>query len=233
MRKVSNRLFLLFVVLSFAFGAFLLTGCTSEESKNALKLSFEEKEYVLEVGEQIEIAPVVTNAGEEQVNLVWKSYNSSVVLVNDGVLEGVSVGKTEVKVYVSGKQNVFATVTVKVTAKDNKPVATFNDVPEILYVGDEFQLTHELANPENECEIVYQSLTDAATIDQTGLITVVEEGYGLVTVKATDKVTGQYVSYNFAFKVLTNYDIIYVLDGGINNEQNPSFYILYHNLLKL
>lgn len=225
MRKVSNRLFLLFVVLSFAFGAFLLTGCTSEESKNGLKLSFEEKEYVLEVGEQIEIAPVVTNAGEEQVNLVWKSYNSSVVLVNDGVLEGVSVGKTEVKVYVSGKQNVFATVTVKVTAKDNKPVATFNDVPEILYVGDELQLTHELANPENECEIVYQSLTDAATIDQTGLITVVEEGYGLVTVKATDKVTGQYVSYNFAFKVLTNYDIIYVLDGGINNEQNPSFYI--------
>ena len=102
-------------------------------------------------------------------------------------------------------------VVVKVTAKDNKPVATFNDVPEILYVGDEFQLTYELANPENECEIVYQSLTDAATIDQTGLITVVEEGYGLVTVKATDKVTGQYVSYNFAFKVLTNYDIIYVL----------------------
>lgn len=218
MQKLSNRLFLLFVIMSFAFGIFGLTSCTSEESKNSLKLSFEQIEYEVEVGEQIEISPIVTNAGEEEINLVWKSYNTSVVLVNDGVLEGVTVGKTEVKVYVSGQQNVFTTVTVKVTSKNQTPVATFNEVPATLYVGDKFQLTHELANAENECEFVYQSLSDAATVDATGLIEVLAEGYGLVTVKVTDKTTGQYVSYNFAFKTLVNYDITYVLNEGTNNE---------------
>ena len=224
MRKVSNRLFLLFVIMSFAFSMLGLASCTSEESKNELKLSFEQKEYEVEVGEQIEISPIVTNAGEEDVRFVWKSYNASVVLVNDGVLEGVSVGKTEVKVYVSGKQNISATVTVKVTAKNNKPVATFNEVPEVLYVGDKLQLICELTNSESECEVVYQSLSDAAIVDQTGLIEVLEEGFGLISVKVTDKVTGQYVSYNFSFKVLTNYDITYKNVENAENE-NPSFYI--------
>ena len=209
MRKISNRLFLLFVLMSFAFGIFGLTGCTSEESKNGLKLSFEQKVYEVEIGEQIQISPIIKNADNTEVYLIWKTYNSSVVLVNDGVLEGVGVGKTDVKVYVSGQTNISATVTVKVTGKEQKPVAEFNDVPETLYVGDIFQLTYELANPETECEFVFQSLTDAATVNERGLIEVLEVGYGLIAVKVTDKATGQYVNYNFAFEVLTNYDIIY------------------------
>ena len=224
MQKISNRLYLLFVLMSFVFGIFGLTSC-SEGNKTSLKLSFEQNEYQLEVGEQIEVEPILKNTGEEPLYLVWKSYNTSVVSVNDGVLEGVGVGKTEVKVFISGNTNVYATLTVKVTAKNQMPVAKFNEVPATLYVGDELQLTYELANAENECEFVYQSLTDTATVDQTGLIKVLEEGYALVTVKVTDKVTGQYVNYNFSFEVLTNYDITYVLDEGINNEENPSFYI--------
>ena len=224
MRTFSNRLFLLFVLISFAFGIFGLTSCSSEESKNGLKLLFEQKEYELEVGEQIEIMPILKNAGEEQFNFVWKSYNTSVVLVNDGVLEGVSVGKTEVKVYVSGQQNVFATIVVKVTSKNNVPLATFNDVPSTLYVGEEFQLSYKLANPNNECEVVYQSLTDAATVNQNGLIELLEEGYGVVRVKVTDNETGQYVYYNFTFKVLTNYYITYEnVEDAVN--ENPSFYV--------
>lgn len=224
MQKISNRLYLLFVLMSFVFGIFGLTSC-SEGNKTSLKLSFEQNEYQLEVGEQIEVEPIFKNAGEEPLCLVWKSYNTSVVSVNDGVLEGVGVGKTEVKVFISGNTNVYATLTVKVTAKNQMPVAKFNEVPATLYVGDELQLTYELANAENECEFVYQSLTDAATVDQTGLIKVLEEGYALVTVKVTDKVTGQYVNYNFSFEVLTNYDITYVVDEDVNNEENPSFYI--------
>lgn len=224
MQKISNRLYLLFVLMSFVFGIFGLTSC-SEGNKTSLKLSFEQNEYQLEVGEQIEVEPIFKNAGEEPLYLVWKSYNTSVVSVNDGVLEGVGVGKTEVKVFISGNTNVYATLTVKVTSKNQMPVAKFNEVPATLYVGDELQLTYELANAENECEFVYQSLTDAATVDQNGLIKVLEDGYALVTVKVTDKVTGQYVNYNFSFEVLTNYDITYVLDEGINNEENPSFYI--------
>ena len=225
MQKISNRLYLLFVLMSFIFGIFGLTSC-SDGNKTSLKLSFEQNEYQLEVGEQIEVEPIFKNAGEEPLYLVWKSYNTSVVSVNDGVLEGVGVGKTEVKVFISGNTNVYVTLTVKVTAKNQIPVAKFNEVPATLYVGDELQLTYELANAENECEFVYQSLTDAATVDQTGLIKVLEEGYALVTVKVTDKVTGQYVNYNFSFEVLTNYDITYVVDEDVNNEENPSFYIV-------
>ena len=39
MQKVSNRLFLLFVIMRFAFATLLFTGCTSEESKNGLMAS--------------------------------------------------------------------------------------------------------------------------------------------------------------------------------------------------
>ena len=225
MRKISNRLFLLFVIMSFAFGIFGLTSCTSEESKNSLKLSFEQKEYELEVGQQIEISPIVTNAGEEQLYFVWKSYNVDVASVSNGIVTGNLIGKTQVKVSVYGQPSVSATVTIKVVSQNQKPTVEFESVKKILNLNDTFQIEYTILDSENTYTPVYASLNEEVlTVDETGLITTHSEGSAVVVVKFYDSTTGKFVSYNFSIDVYENYPINYVLNGGINSENNPDGY---------
>lgn len=224
MQKISNRIYLLFVLMSFVFGIFGLTSC-SEGNKTSLKLSFEQNEYELEVGEELELVPTIKNAGEEPLTFVWKSYNEDVASVLNGTVTGNLIGKTQVKVSVLGQTSVSATVTIKVVSASQEPTVEFKPVKKILNLNDTFQIEYTILDSENTYTFVYESLNEEVlTVDATGLIRTHSEGTAVVVVKFYDSTTGKFVSYNFSIDVYENYPINYVLDGGTNSENNPDGY---------
>ncbi len=222
MQKISNKVFIIFALLSFIFA---LASCTGGDSKNNLKLLLEQNEYQIEVGEEVKLIPTIEN-GTEGLELVWTSYDNSVVTVDNGTLTGVSVGKTTVKVHVAGQQSVAAKATIKVVGKDGKPLASFNKVPQALGINETFQLECSPSNQEQQLTITYSSIVeDVLSVTETGLITALKLGEGAIDIKVVDSETNQFVNYRFIILVKDNYKITYELNGGTNNDKNPLSYL--------
>ena len=110
----------------------------------ATAVELDKTEVSLEVGERLRLTPTITPTNATPSKVVWKSGNTSVVEVSDGVIKGIGAGTANVGVYVYNEDGTVVVAKCKVTVKDPAIPATAVelDTKEItLNVGEKYTFT--------------------------------------------------------------------------------------------
>ena len=167
MRKFSKVL-----VLFFAFAlTIMLSAC------GKIELSFENPEITIVAGQEEELVPI---SNKEDLELLWESDDETIVTVNNGTILGVNPGEATVKVSVKDKEDIFATITVKV----NPVTITITPATVTVVLDQEMTIT-PVVTPQ-------QAITYTWTSSNTDIVTVTNGkikgvAVGEATVTATGK----------------------------------------------
>ncbi|MBQ8799739.1 MAG: Ig-like domain-containing protein [Lachnospiraceae bacterium] len=151
-----------------------------------VSVELDEKEVLIDVGEEISLTPIFFPATASDTTVTWTSSNEDIATVNkDGEVVGVSGGVAviECKTY-DGGYNAFCIVTVY------EEVTSLKIVPEQykLGLGKTYTLSVEInketaTNKEVEW---FSSDEDVVTVDQKGRIKGISLGYATITAVALD-----------------------------------------------
>ena len=228
MLNIRKRFFLLLTIVGLLAG---LASCTNKNDYVQVKI--EADEYVIVVGETIEVAPVV-NKGDSvsQVTLVYTSQDENVATYSNGFVTGNSVGQTVVKAYCQEKAIAYDTVVITVI-QDRLPGMDFGDVKASMLktTTQQLECTFDPAEAEENVALSYVSSNpEVATVDENGLITAVKAGKVTITVVALNLLyENETREIKFEIEVLeTDFAINYELNGGQNAESNPAGYDVFN-----
>ena len=151
-----------------------------------VSVELDEKEVLIDVGEEISLTPIFFPATASDTTVTWTSSNEDIATVNkDGEVVGVSGGVAviECKTY-DGGYNAFCIVTVY------EEVTSIKIVPEQykLGLGKTYTLSVEInketaTNKEVEW---FSSDESVVTVDQKGRIKGISLGYATITAVALD-----------------------------------------------
>lgn len=123
-------------------------------------------------------------------DVTWSSSDSTVVIVNDGVLTALKAGTATITAAI---EDVSATCVVTVTASDYVPALSLGGISEVnLIPGGTYAIAPQVTYKGSPVQATfsYESGTEAvATVSSTGNITAVADGQATVTVKAIFKGT--------------------------------------------
>ena len=163
MKKINLLLFLLVFVFSF-----LLIGCTS--------IQFESDTLDMKKGTSQEVSPIVKGKGDVE----WKSSNELVVTVDKGVITAVGVGQASVTATIKDKE-----ASILVTVTEQMPTSLILRADEDLdfYIaGHTYQFNASILPKNADQSVTYSSSnTSVATVDETGLVTVLTAGQTRIT----------------------------------------------------
>ena len=140
-------------------------------------------EFYVEVGSTMTINAVLVPETAKDAPLTWTSDNPEVAAVNNGVVTALTVGST--RIVVRAESGVTASCTVNVT-----PIVTGRSLPEALtvYVGGSTVLTPKFTPDGAASTFLEWSSADEsiATVDQSGVVTGVNGGRTVITVKCKE-----------------------------------------------
>ena len=140
-------------------------------------------EFYVEVGSTMTINAVLVPETAKDAPLTWTSDNPEVAAVNNGVVTALTVGST--RIVVRAESGVTASCTVNVT-----PIVTGISLPEALtvYVGGSTVLTPKFTPDGAASTFLEWSSADEsiATVDQSGVVTGVNGGRTVITVKCKE-----------------------------------------------
>ena len=115
LRKIISLILILSFVLTLMVGCSKKKNDDNDDDKNVVKVEkilLEYDDVVISVEESIKLNAVVLPEGAVNSNLTWKSSNTSVAMVNNGTVYGVSEGIAIITV--SSANNKYATCYVHV-----------------------------------------------------------------------------------------------------------------------
>ena len=140
----------------------------------------------LSVGSSFEINAKVSPNNATYKTVSWSSANENVATVNNGLVVGVSKGKTEIIVSTTNKK-ITKKVTVNVTDIDITNI-TLDKSNESIKVGETLSLIKTItpSNASNQNVSWDSSNTNVATVDSNGLVTGKNAGKTTITVRTSN-----------------------------------------------
>lgn len=175
------------LILLLSIVAFGVVACSNNNYNIALTQTYLE----LNVGEEVRLTAEITRyAGKNKP--VWTSTRAEIATVSDdGVVTAISAGAATIKVTLEDK-STCCTVLVKEVEPEIVDVTSITldiNVISDLFIGDKTQLSASVA-PSNATDktVTWQSMdTSIATVNSSGLVTVVGCGVTIITATAGDK----------------------------------------------
>ena len=210
-------------LLSLIFVAVLVT-LASCSGKKKVTLSAEKSEISVLIGETVELklsATEVKKYTEEDIlaNLDIVSSDANIVKVENDSITAVGIGTANVTA--TWKEYEGATVTVKVNVlAPEVGSVTYSALPENVYVGDKFSITHEAGS---DVTVSYEvSNAEVLSVDGNNF-----EAKAAGSAKITATATNGYKEVKQEWNVEVQqgeYTITYELNGGKNASSNPAKY---------
>ncbi|MDD4388920.1 MAG: Ig-like domain-containing protein, partial [Bacilli bacterium] len=156
--------------------ALILVAC------GGIKLSFEQEEITIMIGDEVVLEPVIS---DDTLTLEWSSSELSVVKVDDsGKISGISVGSAEITVGVKDKK---VSATIKVIVKEYDAELSFDKETVNLALGTSLTLV-PIVTPQRELTFAWTSeKEEIATVDQKGKVSPLAVGTTEITVSARGK----------------------------------------------
>ena len=197
-----------------------LTSC----SKKKVTLSALENEISVMIGENVDLklsAAEVKKISEQDIlaNLDIKSSDDKIVKIDAGKITAVGVGTANVTATWNEYDGATVTVKVNVIAPEVGEVI-YSSLPDVIYVGDKFQITH---TAESEVIVTYTtSNSDILSVDGNAF-NALENGSVKITATATNGYKEVKKEWDVEI-IQVEYNITYVLNGGINDDDNPATY---------
>ena len=217
--KFFRKALLLSLVLMVA--VITLASCNQ---KKKVTLSAEKDEISVVIGESVDLklsAKEVKGYTAEDIlsNLDIKSSDDKIVKVENENILAVGVGSANVTV--TWKEYDGATVTVKINVlAPEVGEVTYTSLPENIYVGDTFSITHEAGS---DVTVSYEVSNGEILSVEGNAFTAKKAGEVKITAVATNGY--KEVKKEWTVEVQQGeYTITYVLDGGTNAKANPEKY---------
>ena len=228
MLNIRKRFFLLLTIVGLLFS---LASCTKKN--DYIEVKFEASEYVIVVGETIDVVPTI-NKGEsvQSYELVYVSQDDKIASYSDAKVTGVSVGQTVVKAYVANKAIAYDTVVITVI-QDRLPGMEFSGADGSILKGESRQIECAFTPADAEADVALSyasSNPEVAAVDEKGLITTLKAGKTTITIVATNLLYDKESrTYEFELEVLeSDFSINYELNGGQNAATNPAGYNVFN-----
>lgn len=187
---MKNKYILLTTVIISIFISFI--GCkanvdssepTQEDIVMATDIKLSKTNITLKVGNSETVTAIVSPSNTTDKTLVWKSSNTSVATVKDGIINGISVGETTVTVTCGSVKK-----TINVIVADNVVYVTELELSTesvSLVVGKSETVTATV-NPSNATDktVTWYSNDESIATVLDGVITAVSKGTVIITATA-------------------------------------------------
>ena len=137
------------------------------------------------IGDTVELKATVIPENATNKAVLWQSLDSSVALVNNGRVTGVSEGSTVITV-LCASSTAAATATCVVNVIDGAVTGlTFNKSEHSMYIGDTYTLIPTVL-PEHAKDktVIWQSSDESVATVANGVVTAVNEGEVTITGRA-------------------------------------------------
>lgn len=158
--------------------------CEVSVSVPVSSVSISQSSLALTKGESAVLTATVYPSDATNKSVTWSSSNTSVATVTNGLVKAVGGGSAVITVYASGRQ---ATCSVTVTA----PVESIilDKASATMKVNETLQLTALVGPSDATDKTVTWSSSDTSivSVDMTGRVKALKEGYSVITAKAGDK----------------------------------------------
>ncbi len=222
MLKLSKK----FYLFLFVIGAiFTLTSCT--KSENTYRIALDEKNYEVMEGESLSFTPSVTYGGEVvEKEVLYHSYNPEIASFEDGTLVTHKSGVAHVRISLAEDAKVFTTATVNVLEDPSLSVKFTYE--KSMAKGTTQKIDYKFADEKKAGTITFSSMNSEIVkiVDENTLEALSEGTTTIVAHVASTIIEGSTRDYELAIVVYDHtYTISYVLNGGINDSDNPNQYI--------
>lgn len=162
--------------------------CTVNIAVHIQEVQLDETSLELEVGQQSVLTPVFIPADATNKSVIWKTSDSNVADVSEGVVTAKNVGDAVITVEtVSG--HLTATCAVKVKPKYYPVVSIkISEYKTNILLGETYKFAATL-NPSFATDPTYtwsSTNTEVLTVDQDGVVTAVNLGTADIVVTSTD-----------------------------------------------
>lgn len=162
--------------------------CTVNIAVHIQKVQLDKTSLELEVGQQSVLTPVFIPADATNKSVIWKTSDSNVADVSEGVVTAKNVGDAVITVEtVSG--HLTATCAVKVKPKYYPVVSIkISEYKTNILLGETYKFAATL-NPSFATDPTYtwsSTNTEVLTVDQDGVVTAVNLGTADIVVTSTD-----------------------------------------------
>lgn len=209
MKKFNKFLFLLTSLIALP-----LAGCSTTPESNDTELKklvtevhLDQDFITLEVGESIELQPIISFKDEQphdDLKIKWITSDINVCSVDDGLVTALGGGEANVSIIAGYK---MATCSIVVSTGGIAPVAiTLSDTEKTITVGSQYQLS---VTPSSGLEYTWAtSDKEVVSVDQNGLVSAVGAGVADVGVSALG------VSVSCRFTVIEDSDAFIRLNAS-------------------
>lgn len=192
------------------------------ENVPATEISIKQQSVEMYADETVKLNATVKPTNAKQMP-TWISSDEAIVKVDaEGNLQGVAPGVATIKA-LDEKSGLFAEITVKINARpDATNIKVYDDgkeVTEILRFPDQgkFQLTAKV-EPENANAKYTIEISDSnvATVNSSGLVTIVGVGNAIITVTSADGKVTKEIPLTIAERpaAVTGFDVYYSANGS-------------------
>ncbi len=222
MIKLSKKFYLFFALVS---ALLVLTSCAT--ILNGYKISLDDSEYQIRLGQSLEINPTVTQNNEPcEVKLVFHSYNEEVVSFEGNVLTAKKAGTAKIKVAIAEDTKVYDTAIV--TVVDDASLEAEFVYEKHMIKGKTQEITYHFVNGDDTRVLDFVSQNeDVIQVVNHNQLKAVGKGIAIVETRVYSTFDERiYLDYEFEITVdYQDYTIEYDFSGGVEDEHlNPMTY---------
>lgn len=217
MKKKSLLLILVTIMISF-----VLVSCNN---KKGIALNGP-KELTINIDEEVKLNITATSNkkySESDIlnNLEYTSKDSSIVNIDNGVVKGLKPGTTIISVVWNEDENVKLDITVKVLTPEVSDVEVITPSPLVIKVGETKEIKIVC---DEKLSVKWHSKNESIATVKDGVVTAQSVGSTVIEIEISNgyKTITKTVEVNVSTTVSK---VTYILEGGTNNELNPTTYI--------
>lgn len=217
MKKKSLLLILVTIMISF-----VLVSCNN---KKGIALNGP-KELTINIDEEVKLNITATSNKKYSKsdilnNLEYTSKDSSIVNIDNGVVKGLKPGTTIISVVWNEDENVKLDITVKVLTPEVSNVEVITPSPLVIKVGETKEIKIVC---DEKLSVKWHSKNESIATVKDGVVTAQSVGSTVIEIEISNgyKTITKTVEVNVSTTVSK---VTYILDGGTNNELNPTTYI--------
>ncbi|MBP5683811.1 MAG: Ig-like domain-containing protein [Bacilli bacterium] len=183
MKDKYNIIIAIMVFLCVVIIAFLFIGNEESTVNTKPTIYFNGGTIVLKVGESRELKPVVTNLDNYTVS--WNSSNTNVAAVNNGYINAIAKGNTNITASLDG-YDLSATMVVIVNDIEPTSITLSTNKLELIE-GEEARLTYNIL-PENATnkDVKWEISNENVVSVNNDVVTALTPGVSRVTVRTTN-----------------------------------------------
>jgi ABC-type Fe3+-hydroxamate transport system substrate-binding protein len=177
------------IIIAAIAAAVVLTSGNGNKDVSVSKVTLDKTSITLDVGSSYTLTPTVSPSDATNKNVTWKSSNTSVATVSNGVVIGVSAGNATITVTtVDGSKTATCSVTVKAvsTVVNVTGVSLDNTTLEVVK-GSSAVLTAAVvpSNASNK-DVTWKSNDESIATVLNGVVTGVSNGTTTITATTAD-----------------------------------------------